>query len=98
MSGLSSTGNKHLGCYRPSSWSTHLALLLSWPPLKTALTASSPEVWFMATLSRSWVVWGFRQPSLWIRDSQVVPKRNTLMTFVSTTSGRELHLLENLRM
>ena len=34
---------------------------------------------------------GFRQPSLWIRDSQVIPERNALMMFVSTTLGRELH-------
>ena len=44
------------------------------------------------------VVRGFRQPSLWIRDSQVVLERNTLMTSASTTSGRELHRWENLRM
>ena len=33
------------------------------------------------------VVRGFRQPSLWIRDSQVVLERNALMTSMSTTSG-----------
>ena len=82
----------------PSSWFVHLALPLSQPPLKTAPTASSPEVWFVATLSRSWVVRGFRQPSLWIRDSQVVPERNALMTSTLITSGRELHHFENLRM
>ena len=32
-------------------------------------TASSPEAWFMVMSSRSWVVWGFRQSSLWIKDS-----------------------------
>ena len=46
-----------------------LGLALSRPPLKTASIASSPEAWFMATTSRSQVVQGFRQPSLWIRDS-----------------------------
>ena len=51
----------------------------------------SLEAWFVATSSRSQVVWGFRQPSLWIRDSQVVPERNALMTSTSTTSGGELH-------
>jgi len=75
----------------PSSGSAHLGLLLSWPPLKTAPTASSPEGWLLATSSRSRVVRGFRQPSLWIRDSQFVPERNALMTSTSTTSGRELH-------
>ena len=67
-------------------------------PLKTALTTSSPEVWLVATSSKSWVVRGFRHPSLWIRDSQVVPERNALMTSTSTTSRRELHHWENLRM
>ena len=28
----------------------------------------SLEAWFMAMLSKSWVVWGFTQPSLWSRD------------------------------
>ena len=73
-----------------------LALVLA--SVETASTASSPEVWFMATSSRLWVVRGFRQPSLWIRDSQVVPERNALMTSASMTSGRELHRLENLWM
>ena len=53
----------------PSSWSVRLALPLSQPPLKNALTTSSPEAWLVVTLSRSQVVWGFKQPSLWIRDS-----------------------------
>ena len=82
----------------PSSGSVCLALTLSQPPLKTAPTASSLEAWFVAMSSRSRVVRGFRQPSLWIKDLQVVPERNALMTFASTTSGRELHHLENLRM
>ena len=82
----------------PSSWSSRLALPLSRPPLKTAPTTSSLEAWFVATSSRSRVVRGFRHPSLWIRDSQVVPERNALMMFVSITSGRELHHWENLQM
>ena len=82
----------------PLSWSTRLALPLSWPPLKTAPTASSREVWLVATSSRSRVVWGFRQQSLWIRDSQVIPERNALMTSTSMTSGRELRRWENLWM
>ena len=64
----------------PSSGSARLALPLSRPPLKTALTTSSPEVWLVEMSSRSRVVWGFRQPSLWIRDLQFVLKRNALMT------------------
>ena len=56
------------------------------------------EAWFVAMSSRSRVVQGFRQPSLWIRDSQVVLERNALMKFASTTSGRELHCFENLQM
>ena len=75
----------------PLSWSTCLALPLSQPSLKTAPTTSSLEAWFVATSSRSRVVQGFRQSSLWIRDSQVVSERNALMMSTSTTSGRELH-------
>ena len=82
----------------PSSWSSRLALPLFRPPLKTAPTASSPEAWFVAMSSRSRVVRGFRQPSLWIRDSQVISERNVLMMSTSTTSGRELHRWENLWM
>ena len=82
----------------PSSGSVRLALTLSWPPLKTAPTASSLEAWLVATSSRSRVVRGFEQLSLWIRDSQFVPKRNVLMTSASTSSGRELHRWENLWM
>ena len=52
----------------PSSGSVRLALTLSWPPLKTAPTASSTEAWLVATSSRSRVVRGFRQLNLWIRD------------------------------
>ena len=44
----------------PSSWPVHLALPLSRHPLKTALTASSLEAWFMVTSSRLQVVQGFR--------------------------------------
>jgi len=44
------------------------------------------------------VVRGFRQPSLWIGDSQVVPERNALMMSASMISGRELHRFKNLRM
>ena len=77
-----------------------LALVLA--PIPTAakdtLTASSSEAWFVAMSSRSWVVRGFTQPSLWIKDSQVVLERNVLMMSTSTTSGRELHCFENLRM
>ena len=47
----------------PSSWSLRLALPLSWPLLKTALTTSSLEVRFMVMSSRSRVVRGFWQPS-----------------------------------
>ena len=53
---------------------------------------------FVATSSRSRVVWGFRQQSLWIKDSQVILERNALMTSASTTSGRELYRWENLSM
>ena len=81
-----------------SSGSARLGLPLSRPPLKTAPTASSPEAWLVATSSRSRVVWGFRQPSLWIRDSQFVLERKALMMSALTTSGRELHRWENLRM
>ena len=81
-----------------SPWSSRLALPLSRPPLKTAPTASSSEVWFVEMSSRSRVVWGFRQLSLWIKDSHVVLERNALMMSVSMTSGRELHRFENLWM
>ena len=66
------------------------------PPLKTAPIASSLEAWLVVMSSRSWVVRGFRQLSLWIRDSHVVLKRNALIMFASMTSGRELHHFENL--
>ena len=82
----------------PSSWSMCLALPLSRPPLKTALTTSSSEAWLVAASSRLREVRGFKQPSLWIRDSQVVPERNALMMSVSTMSGREMYHWENLRM
>ena len=75
-----------------------LGLALSWPPLKTASTASSPEAWFVAMSSRSWLVQGFTQLSLWIRDLQVVLERNALTTSMSMTSGKELHCFENLQM
>ena len=82
----------------PSSWSVRLALPLSQPPLKTTPTLGIQACGLVATSSRAQVVRGFRHPSLWIRDSQVVPERNALMTSASTTSGRELHRWENLRM
>ena len=44
-----------------------LALVLG--STKDRSDRSSPEAWFVVTSSRSRVVWGFRQPSLWIRDS-----------------------------
>ena len=81
------------GAARPA-----LALCLSRPPLKTAPSTSSLKAWLVVTLSRSRVVRGFKQPSLWIRDSQFVPERNALMTSASTISGRELHCWENLQM
>ena len=72
-----------------------MVLVLGLAPVPTT---SSLEVWFVAMSSRSRVVRGFRQLNLWIRDSQFVPERNVLMTSASTTSGRELHHWENLRM
>ena len=79
-----------------------MVLVLGLAPVPTtaeaAPTASLLEAWFVAMSSRLRVVRGFRQLSLWINDSQVVPERNTLVTSASTTSGRELHRFENLRM
>ena len=72
-----------------------LALVLA--STKDCSTTSSSEAWFVVTSSRSWVVRGFRQPSLWTKDSQVVPERNALTTSTSMTSSRELHSLDNLR-
>ena len=50
-----------------------LILALGLAPVLTVaedhLTASSPEAWFVAMSSRSRVVRGFRQPSLWMKDS-----------------------------
>ena len=40
------------------------------------------------------IIFGLLHPSLWIRDSQVVPERNTLMTTASATSSRALHCLD----
>jgi hypothetical protein len=81
----------------PSSWSSRLALPLGRPSMKAPPTASSPKVWFVAMSWSLWVVCSFRQPSLSMRDLQVVPKRNVLTMSASTTLGRELHCLENRR-
>ena len=75
-----------------------LGLALVPASTKDTLIASSPKAWFMVMSSRSRVVRGFRQPSLWIRDSHVVPERNALMMSGSTISGRELYRFENLQM
>ena len=79
-----------------------MVLVLGLAPVPTATedrpTASSREAWFMAMSSRSWVVQGFTQPSLWIKDLQVLLERNVLMTSASTILGRKLHCFENLRM
>jgi hypothetical protein len=44
------------------------------------------------------VVHGLLRPSLWSRDSQVVPDRNTLITSSSAMLGNALHSLEKRRM
>jgi hypothetical protein len=65
---------------------------------KIAPTASSPEVWLVAMSRSSLVVCGPLHPSLWTRDSQVVPDRNGPKTSSLATSGSSLHCLEKRRM
>ena len=58
---------------------------------KTAPTASSPEAWLVAMSRSSLVVRGPLRPSLWTRDSQVVPDRKAPITSASATLGSSLH-------
>jgi hypothetical protein len=61
---------------------------------KIALTTSSPEAWLVAMSRSSLVVLGHLRPSLWTRDSYVVPDSKSPMTSASTMSGSSLHCPE----
>ena len=75
-----------------SASSSRFALPLGWS--KIASTASSPEAWLVAMSRSSLVVCGPLHPSLWTRDSQVVPDRKAPMMSVSATLGSSLHYRE----
>jgi hypothetical protein len=76
--------------------SSRFTLPLAWS--KIAPTASSLEAWLVAMSRSSLVVRGLFRPSLWTRDSQVVPENNASITSVSATAGNALHSLEKRRM
>jgi hypothetical protein len=69
-------------------------LALPWGWSKIAPTASSPKAWLVAMSRSSLVVLRCLCPSLWTRDSQVVPDRKAPMTSASATLGSSLRCLE----